>query len=287
MGRPEGKFPHYTVVVFWVWFFFASPLCAQEPGQKSPGRPFGDLQSHRTLPLIGYGVVNHWFRIDPDRLGALLVRNGLNLTGIEYVPWFDETGRGGFSLQNDLEAAKRFVNRMRTYRVTTLISIVNWNGEAQRKASNEWFLERVREIRDQIGTDLVLLLPVSEPDGSSKATEWQALARENWPGKMVLNGPGGRGRPGISGKMDYLDWHWCRDFDATTVMIKVDGLEVINNTDCGPVVNPGPLRAAQMTRAAWEKKAHFLIYDFEGKQIDEKVIQAIGEVLRSPDPTKP
>lgn len=287
MEGPKAIFPFSPVVFFLGWFLVVYPLFAQEPGQEKPGRQIGDLQSQRTLPLIGYGVVNHWFRIDPDRLGALLVRNGLNLTGIEYVPWFDETGRGGFSLQTDLEAAKRFVNRMRSYRITTLISIVNWNGEVQRKASKEWFLEQLRQIRDQIGTDLVLLLPVSEPDGSLKATEWQTLARENWPGKMVLNGPGGRGRPGISGKMDYLDWHWCRDFDDTTVLTHLDGLEVINNTDCSPVVNPGPLRAAQMTRAAWKKKAHFLIYDFDGKQIDEKVIQAMGEILRSTDPTKP
>ena len=31
-----------------------------------------------------------------------------------------------------------------------------------------------------------------------------------------------------------------------------------------------------MTRAALDKKAHFLVYDFDGMKIDEQVIQAMG-----------
>lgn len=102
----------------------------------------------------------------------------------------------------------------------------------------KWFLERGREIRDQIGTDRVLLLPVSEPDASDKSRQWQEAARREWPGKIMLNGPGGRVRPLLSGKMNYLDWHWCNVFDADSKRAQVDGIEVINNTDCGPVVNP-------------------------------------------------
>ena len=228
--------------------------------------------------------MNNWFLIDPTQLGKLLSRNGLTPTEIEYIPWFDEDCRKGLSIRTNMEAAKRFVNVMRTYSTTTLISVVNWNGEAPRKASNEWFLARVREIRDQIGPDLVLLLPVSEPDDSNKAGEWQETARSEWPGKIVLNGPGGRGLPILSGKMDYLDWHWCSDFNAETVLTQIAGIEVINNTDCGPVVNPGPERAGLMSRTALGKKAHFLIYDLDGAKIDEQVIQAMGEAIQQGRP---
>jgi len=255
-------------------------LLAQEPGSGSFVHSVKESGIIRAPTLIGYGLVNNWFLTDPNQLGELLSRNGLTLTEIEYVPWFDEEGRKGLSFRTDVEAAKRFVNIMRTYSITTLISLVNWNCEAPRKASNEWFLERVREIKDQINTDLVLLLPVSEPDDSDKSREWHEIARREWPGRMVLNGPGGRGRPLVSGKMDYLDWHWCIDFDPATVLTQEAGIEVINNTDCGQVVNPGPLRAVQMTRAALGKKAHFLVYDFDGTKIDEEVIQAMGAVIQ-------
>lgn len=233
----------------------------------------------RTPPLIGYGLVNNWFLIDSHKLGKLLSQNGLTLTGIEYVAWFDEEGRKGQSIRTDLEAAKQFVKVMRSYSVTTLIIVVNWNSEGPRKASDDWFLKQVREIRDQIGPEKVLLLPVSEPDGSDKAKAWQASARREWPGKIVLNGPGGRGIPNISGKTDYLDWHWCKDFDFDTVLTQIDGIEVINNTDCGPVINPGSIRAGIMTSAAFKKKAHFMVYDFEGVKIDEAVIQAMGQAI--------
>lgn len=255
-------------------------LSAQELSPAFSAQPNKETGIIRTSTLIGYGLVNNWFLIDPHHLGKLLSRNGLTLTEIEYVAWFDEEGRKGLSLRTDLEAAKRFVTIMRTYSITTLISIVNWNCEAPRKASNEWFLKQIQDIKNHIGTSLVLLLPVSEPDGSNKAREWQETAKSEWPGKIVLNGPGGRDLPNLTGKTDFLDWHWCKDFDPATVLAQVSGIEVINNTDCGPVVNPGPLRAGLMTRAALGQKAHFLVYDFDGSKIDEPVIHAIGEAIR-------
>ena len=168
-------------------------LSAQGPGPDY----FAGLNKEPeiTLPasLIGYSLVNNWFRIDPHKLGKLLSQNGLTLTGIEYVAWFDEEGRKGLSVQTDLDAAHRFITIMRSYSITTLISVVNWNCEVPRKASDEWFLKQVRDIRDKIGPEKVLLLPVSEPDNSEKARAWRGTARREWPGKIVLNGLGGRG----------------------------------------------------------------------------------------------
>jgi hypothetical protein len=259
-------------------------LSAQEPRPVFSAQPIKEPRIIRASTLIGYGLVNNWFLIDPDQLGKLLSRNGLTLTEIEYVAWFDDEGRKGLSIRTDVEAAKRFVTIMRRYSITTLISVVNWNCEVPRKASNEWFLKQVQEIIDQIGPDLVLLLPISEPDDSKKAKEWQETARSEWPGKIVLNGPGGRGLPEHTRKMDFLDWHWCKDFDPAMVLAQLSGIEVINNTDCGPVINPGPLRAGLMTLAALGKKAHFLVYDFDGSKIDEPVIHAMVEAIRQSRP---
>ncbi len=292
MGISGNKIKKIKILLFFVTLtlcFLAGIQLVPSLSAQEPGAGFWDelnkkLRTIRASSLIGYGSVNNWFMIDPHQLGKLLSQNGLTLTGIEYVAWFDEEGRKGLSVRTDVEAAKRFVNTMRRYSITTLISVVNWNCEVPRKASDEWFQKQVQEIRDRIGTDLVLLLPVSEPDDSDKAKAWQESARSAWPGKIILNGPGGRGRPVLSGKMDYLDWHWCKDFDAATVLTQIDGIEVVNNTDCGPVVNPGPLRAGSMTRVALEKKAHFLVYDFEGSTIDEAVIKAMGEAIRQGSP---
>ena len=95
------------------------------------------------------------------------------MTEIEYVPWFDESGRQGKSIRTDIALAKRFVRAMRRRRIATLISIVNWNGEAQRRQDDSWYLERVREIRGEIGTDRVIVLGVSEPDGQESGKAYQ------------------------------------------------------------------------------------------------------------------
>src|SRR5438093_6947636 len=91
------------------------------------------LPPRRVAPtLIGYGLVNAWRRVDPDWFAALLAANGLTLTEIEYVPWFDDAGRAGTSIRTDVGGARRLVAAMRRHDITTLISVVNWNGAGQR-----------------------------------------------------------------------------------------------------------------------------------------------------------
>lgn len=232
----------------------------------------------RTPLLIGYGVINLWHTIDPEELAGLLSEAGCTLTEIEYVAWFDERGRKGLSSETHVAMAKRFVNAMRRQRITTLISLVNWNGEAQRRQSDAWFQERVREISEQIGPERVILLGVSEPDGQEdgKAHRWMSYALEQWKGLKAMYGDGGRGAPRVKG-FDYVDWHHCEDFTEATVRLQTAGGPTINNTDCGPVINPGPIRAGAMARIAVKKGAHFSIYGFEDRAIDKAVINALGD----------
>jgi hypothetical protein len=219
--------------------------------------------------LIGYGLVNAWFRVDAADFAARLANSGLTLTEIEY-----NAGRVETAPETHVERARKFVEAMRLRYITTLISVVNWNGPA-RGQPTPWFRDRVEEIARHIGSERVLLLPVSEPDASGKAVEWTRVAYGLWPGAKVGNGPGGRGTPVVSG-YDYLDWHWCEDFTGSSVLTG----PTINNTDCGPVLNPGPARSARMTRAAIDRHAHFLVYDHRGLRADEVVIAAIGAELQ-------
>lgn len=237
--------------------------------------------SQRAPILIGYGVINLWHTIDPGELAGLLSAAGCTLTEIEYVAWFDESGRKGLSSATRVESAKRFVDAMRRQGITTMISLVNWNGEAQRRQNDAWFQERLREINGQIGPERVILLGVSEPDGQEggKAHRWMAYALEQWKGLKAACGDGGRGTPRVKG-FDYVDWHHCEDFTEATVRLQTAEAPTINNTDCGPVINPGPARARAMVRIALKKAAHFLIYGFDDQAIDKAVIRVLGEEIR-------
>ncbi len=222
--------------------------------------------------LIGYGLVNAWYRVDAAEFAASLANSGLTLTEIEY-----NAGRVESSPETHVERARHFVEAMRHRSITTLVSVVNWNGPARRQPT-EWFRDRVDEIAGQVSADRVLLLPVSEPEASGKSVEWTRLAYERWRGAKVGNGPGGRGAPMVPG-YDYLDWHWCEDFTASSVLTGT----TINNTDCRPVLNPGPARVARMVWAAVKRHAHLLVYDNRGQRGDEAVINAMGaEVQRRP-----
>jgi hypothetical protein len=231
--------------------------------------------------LIGYGVVNRWHTIDAAAFANVLRQAECNFTEIEYLAWFNSKGREGKSTETRIEAARTFVNEMRRHRITTMISVVNWNGEAQRAASNDWYLDRLREISKRIGTKDILLLPVSEPDGqqSGKAHRWTEMARHEWKGLLVGNGDGGRGDPRVTG-FDYVDWHHCEDFNAESVRNITADKPTINNTDCGPVLNPGPERARKMARIALQRSTNLLIYGWEDDRFDESVISALGQEIK-------
>jgi hypothetical protein len=231
--------------------------------------------------LIGYGVVNHWHAIDPSRFANLLYSAGCTLTEIEYIPWFNKSAREGQSIETDVKLAHRFIQEMRKRSVMTLISLVNWNGEAQCRQEDDWFRAHVREISRTIGPEKVILLGVSEPNGEEegKAYRWMRYVLEEWRGTNAANGDGGRGAPRISG-FDYVDWHHCKDFDERSVRLLTAGVPTINNTDCTPVLNPGPERVQAMARVALKRRAHFLVYGFKDEAVDEEVIRVLGEEIQ-------
>jgi len=253
--------------------------------QRRSGPPRYPRPARHAPVLIGYGLVNLWHTIDPERLAGLLYSAGCTLTEIEYVAWFNDAARKGQSIEARVEAARKHVQAMRKPNITTFISLVNWNGEAQRKQDDGWFRARLKEIVDRIGTDRVIVLGVSEPDGSEggKAYRWMRYAIEEWKGRKAANGDAGRGDPRVAG-FDLVDWHHCSDFDDQSVRLATAGKPTLNNTDCGPVVNPGPDRARAMARVALQRGAHFNVYGFDDAEIDEAVIAALGEEIQRTKP---
>lgn len=235
--------------------------------------------------LIGYGLVNGWPYVDHSRLADLLGAAGLTLTGIEYVPWFDASGAAGESTRTDVTAAARLVRAMRPRNITTFINIVNWNGQGQRAQSDQWFRERVVEIREQVGADQVLLQAVSEPHTNipnDKARRWQQMARQEWPGQFVVYAESGVSPvPFFAGAYDYLDVHHC-SYESMLDHMRTYGPRVIANTDCTPLLarNLGADRAARLVRHAIDHRTNLLIYDGDRLDIDELMLAKMGESTR-------
>ena len=264
------------------------------PPPPPPPLPGGGI--YRATKLVGYGLVNRWHMADADQHAEALHRAGLTLTQIELIPWWGPTSTsqayndGGRFTWTDIGRARAFLDAHRRRGIATLITLVNWNAAAERSESDAWFVSLVQQVRDQMGTDLVLLEGVSEGDNSAKARQWDRLLEQHWSGRIVKNGGGGRGD--VSGRYELNDWHHCSDWNASTLK----GAPYLNSTDCGPVINPGPQRAAAMLRAALDLGGHAIIYDFMGTQIDFATIAAMGaEVQRGtghvqatePSPTQP
>lgn len=262
-------------------FLVGVAALATFPALHARSSDASSLSAGRRAPtLIGYGIANNWHRIDAELFARLLAVNGLTLTEIEYVAWLD----GSDGIKTDVEAAARFVTAMRSYDVTTFVNVVNWNSEAQRNASEDWFGDRVREIRDRIGPSQVILQPVSEGGADLRVARWQDIARTEWPGRLVLYADRAQVPPSpvvANVPHGYLDVHYC-DYGQMLDVMRTAGPRVINNTDCTPLVasNLGLDRAVRLTRQALDYNTNLLVYDWERATIDQPLIQAMGAEVR-------
>ncbi|MGH7821705.1 MAG: hypothetical protein ACREQ9_18235 [Candidatus Binatia bacterium] len=194
--------------------------CAGGGGSVVPGGVAVEEESPEAAPLIGYGTVNSWHRNDPEAFADLLAAHGLNLTGIEYLPWFEEEDcgcklGGGCAADAFPEEAAAFVEAMRARGIATLVNVVNWNNCAARDRDDDWFIERIDEIVEMIGTDGVILSPVSEPwvKPSEVPRRWADAARERWTGLFAAPNDGESGPDAAWASLlhDFVDIHHCRD----------------------------------------------------------------------------
>lgn len=242
----------------------------------------------RAKNLIGYGPVTVWPVMDAERVAKALVAAGCSATTMEGLAWFDgvDHWHGGSpdpyydsQLHEDWPKVKAWIETMRRYKISTVLTVVNWNGRAQRNQPTSWYVGIIDWITQNIGVDRVILEPVSEPD-SAKAHEWMALARQHWPGAIAQNGDGGRGNPSVSG--EYVTWHCCDAPEGQMDSVgDQGGRPVIFNTDCGPQLGLDPDRAKRAVRKALDARKHFLVYSF-ARDISEveTVVAAMGQEIQ-------
>lgn len=253
------------------------------PGPKPPGPGPGD--GTKPSRFVGYNVVNGWQNIDANQLAILLKQNNLNLAMIEYVPWGSSNVGDEFGLWRDInrDKTKQFVEAMRAQGIWTFINIVNWNSEDQRNRSDAEFRAEFEWIKQNIGTNRVILQAASEWEGG-KANGWAAIVATEWPGLKSWN-QGSRPDSGPAGHL--LDWHPCTVNDLPSGSPKD---KFLVNTDCG--ISPGftiydlnyerdriPGYVAEVLRSG----SHFHYYDFLNNSVQQDVISAIGQGLRESD----
>lgn len=240
-------------------------------------------------PLVGYGLVNAWHLIDPEPLAQALDDAGLGLTAIEWAPAWgspkDPRCADGSTSITYPNIARQFVDTMRAHGIETLVNVVNANGCSQRHQADSYVVTAAQQIADQIGTDGVLLSVVSEPWADpEKAEHWTRIGASHWLGKLVLPDAGQNHRTGrqywpIPFHVELTDVHYCSDPELLRDL-GAPRADVLHSTDCGPIINPGPERAARFAALAAAGGSPLLVYDFKGLSPDYATIAAMGEAIR-------
>lgn len=263
-------------------------LCAASLNAAHRGAGRSSAPEKRAPTFIGYSLVTGWNHVEAESLVRRLATNGLTGTEIEYItndktaPCPPGSAREKDYIGFDPEAARRLIESARIRRIVVFVNLINWNDCAVREQSDEWFRDRLNEVL-AIGTDGVWLSPVSEPwsGDTEKAHRWARMAQAAWFGVFVLANQGREStQPAWSDILyDYLDAHPCSDAELDHGL--ASGNErILHTTDCGPILNPGRMRAARFTREALAKHSMLNIYDFAGRIPDSATIRAMGRQIK-------
>ena len=235
----------------------------------------------RPRTFVGYGLVSVWRELvmqgRDGELADALRDAGLNFTELEYVYDFPDKPWGS-TTRTDIEALVRFVTAMRERDITTKIVIVNWNSEAQRRASDQWFEDQVRNIRQRLGPS-VLVEPVAEPwvAPDSKTKRWYEItARYFGFDELVTND-----RSVFNGAK-WSCWHHC-NWDRMKFQLRRGDPNTIHDTDCTPLVgnNLSPAQAEEMAYLATKHGTNVVIFDDrEDTNFRRDLIEAMGRGVR-------
>ena len=231
----------------------------------------GGTKSVKAAPSpIGYSNVATLTSNDVN----LMAGYGLTLVQAEMIP-FNE-GADDTNVARHFPRIKEAVLAARAVGMTTLLTLVNWNGPGQKTQSTAWFRDLYNKVLQEIGPSGVWLEGVSEPDNSSKSAEWSRIALA-WPGVKVVNGAGGHG--GASGG-DILDWHYC---DYSGLLNGVQTTDRLHSTDCSPVLGShlSEAQIKEVTQAAVDGRRKLIIYDTSNAPgLNPNVVKWMGEVIR-------
>jgi len=270
-----------------------NPILASEPGPSPPPPTTSGLLPPRSA---GYAMSNYWWQTNPNDLATHIRNAGLNLTLIEFVPYLSPQARWSQAIA--------YVNSMRSKGIWTIITALNWNQGCCGAPANEdicrpeysdnWYRELVRGIRNRIGTNMVILLPMSEWDykGGScrnnqcgdKAARWHSIAKQEWPGLFSWNRTS---RPkSTEGYGDYFEYHpfFTSDTGPNGCILVTDTGNILryfkggtNLYDIPQHVLPHRLPALQdYAMRVLDHGKHFVWYSYNDRSPDINAMLRVG-----------
>ena len=243
-------------------------------GCKDIDRPGAPEKRARTF--IGYSLPWTWHDANWEHLGSALYRNGLTFTLVELGGGTKEY------FEVSLQKLPGFLSVMKEYGIYTEVVIVNSN-TCGIEWEDSWYFNYVDRVREITKDQNVLINPITEPGNfktckaSKKKTQrWIAYAYSKFPKDILVSELDRSWAKPFHHLALFREKHWCADFTVRNI---VKG--AINSTDCGPLLDPGPARAAQMTRASIDTQSHFIMYRGKGDSVvEDNYINAMGDEVQ-------
>ncbi|MGB8815893.1 MAG: peptidoglycan-binding domain-containing protein [Minisyncoccia bacterium] len=239
--------------------------------------------------IIGYGPVNNWEKISATSLASQLAMAGLTTTQVELnIDPYDSKRTATILLPK----LKAFITAMRAQKITTFVNLVN--GKLHDETGNDYicrslftdqlFTDTVNYITQNIGTDLVILQPVSEwvSECHDKRDRFINIFKGLWKGLKSYY-VGSHSAPPSS--------DWFKEYHPSSFTDYGNSGELVS-TDSGAVLNAigqgGDGLAFADTKKLQAYACHvllggtrgFIYYGYGHTAIDSGAITALGQLLR-------
>lgn len=267
----------YLLALFILALGCGGPGGPDNPDDPAPNNCPNPVVRQDPNRLIGYGVVNEWYKVDPDTFADQLACAGLNLTQVEWVPILNRDQFYEVS-PNDVmpEVVKAYVEAMRARGIWTFINIANYNGDNIKNAPTSWFQSQLDYIIQEIGTDHVILQSASEWDSNdSKYQDWANRLDDQWTGEKAWN-VGSRPSSAPSGY--YRDWHTC---DPSNYGPN-GGSRILLSSDCTPTINHirgNQEHTRKFANGVLSKGSSLIVYGFWDDAPDLAAIAGIRDAI--------
>ncbi len=229
-----------------------------------PKKPIGHF--------IGYATPWDWASQDPNAFANALANHGLNYTIIE------------IDFKKDTDFIANWVKPFRDKGITVEIIVVNWNTKKVRARSTSDFKKLVDELKDKVGTQLIIFQPVTEPGSRGgdrrKCEEWMKYGYEIWPGaKVICIGDSWWGQ-NLKSKAQYQEKHLCEEANDKNVW---KDSNKISTNDCSPLIEASPETLHKQAKLYLKYRANWSAYhaSWNGPvNFDEARIKAIGQAIQ-------
>lgn len=246
-------------------------LVLRKPKSKIPKPP-----KKRANILIGYAQPweCHWRKLLSSGQHIVLANNLLSTGCTMTLMELDLS-----SIEDAVNYASVFLDRD----IKVEIIMVNGNSQNVISQSDNWFIDRVEQIKKRLGTRNILFMPVCEPGNrggdKAKVQRWMDYGYNHWDGETVVNIGFDWSTPFLS-KAHYHEKHHCKMFDDNSAL---RGQRYISTTDCGPMINLDSQKTYQLAKACIKKNSHFISYhasmNFGSLAIDWGKIEGLKKAI--------